>query len=91
MTSKITSNFWFKTAAVVVGLVVLFFVLPMVGDFLGLDKPLELKQSHWWAALLGFAVLLSKVDQQSDKIKELHATIKKVEEVAKYIGSRISE
>jgi hypothetical protein len=91
LTVKNTSNHWFKTAAVVIGLFVVFFVLPMVIDFLGLKKPLELTQGHYLGALIAFFVLLWKVDQQSAKIQELLATIKDVEEVAKYIASSISE
>jgi hypothetical protein len=63
----------------------------MVNDLFGLKKPLELTQGHYLGALVAFFVLLWKVDKQSEKIKQLQTAIKNVEEVAKYIGSRIPE
>jgi hypothetical protein len=53
-----------------------------------MEQAAGVNKGQYLGALVCFFVLRSKVDQQLEKMKELQATIKNVEEVAKQIADQ---
>jgi len=82
---KTTKEIWMtvlKVAGVLAGgYIAIVFVLPLLNEWFGLDKPLVLTQGHFWMLLITFSFLFSRFDQLNQQLKVLDEIKSDVSEV----------